>query len=72
LLFECSIVGELLLHAPLLPGQTELEQLRLMCALLGSPSEVPFCVAFRFVSLRFVRAIDLSVALTNLCSTLIE
>lgn len=33
------ILGELLLHRPLMPGSTEAEQVRLMCALLGSPSE---------------------------------
>lgn len=33
------ILGELLLHRPLMPGSTEAEQVRLMCTLLGSPSE---------------------------------
>ena len=30
--------GELLLHRPLMPGTSELRQLELMCALLGTPS----------------------------------
>ena len=33
------ILGELLLHRPLLPGQTELKQLELICELLGTPHE---------------------------------
>ena len=33
------ILGELLLHRPLMPGATDAEQLRLMCELLGTPSE---------------------------------
>lgn len=33
------ILGELLLHRPLMPGASEPDQLRLMCELLGSPSE---------------------------------
>ena len=32
------IFAELLLHAPLLPGGTELKQINLMCDLLGSPN----------------------------------
>jgi serine/threonine protein kinase len=51
LLFGCStyatpmdmwavgcIFAELLLHAPLIPGGTELKQINLMCQLLGSPN----------------------------------
>ena len=51
LLFGCStyatpmdmwavgcIFAELLLHAPLIPGGTELKQINLMCGLLGSPN----------------------------------
>lgn len=33
------IMGELLLHRPLLPGSTEVEQLRLIINLLGTPNE---------------------------------
>lgn len=32
------IMGELILHAPLLPGKTEIEQLKLITELLGAPS----------------------------------
>lgn len=32
------IMGELLLHQPLLPGSTEIEQVRLTCDLLGAPN----------------------------------
>ncbi len=32
------IFAELLLHAPLLPGGTELKQINLLCHLLGSPN----------------------------------
>ena len=32
------IFAELLLHAPLIPGGTELKQINLMCGLLGSPN----------------------------------
>mmetsp|Transcript_21171 Transcript_21171/g.50165 ORF Transcript_21171/g.50165 Transcript_21171/m.50165 type:complete len:368 (+) Transcript_21171:151-1254(+) len=34
------ILGELLLHRPLMPGATEADQVTLMCNLLGSPSEL--------------------------------
>lgn len=33
------IFGELLLHKPLLPGQSELNQIELIINLLGTPSE---------------------------------
>eukprot|EP01105_Mastigella_eilhardi_P026712 TRINITY_DN7847_c0_g1_i3.p1 TRINITY_DN7847_c0_g1~~TRINITY_DN7847_c0_g1_i3.p1 ORF type:complete len:308 (+),score=81.80 TRINITY_DN7847_c0_g1_i3:140-1063(+) len=33
------IFGELLLHTPLLPGRTEVEQLQRICRLLGNPTE---------------------------------
>lgn len=33
------IMGELLLHKPLLPGKDEIDQLRLIIALLGTPTE---------------------------------
>ena len=33
------IVGELLLHRPLLPANTEIKQLEMICELLGTPSE---------------------------------
>ena len=36
--FGC-IMGELLLHRPLLPGSTELKQVQLIAELLGTPSE---------------------------------
>lgn len=33
------IVGELLLHRPMLPASTEIKQLEMICELLGTPSE---------------------------------
>ena len=33
------IVGELLLHRPLVPASTEVRQLELLCELLGTPNE---------------------------------
>jgi hypothetical protein len=33
------IFGELLMNTPVMPGKTEIEQLQLMCRLLGTPND---------------------------------
>jgi len=42
------IFGELLQTAPIMPGKTDIEQLQLMCRLLGTPNEKIWYFSFIF------------------------
>ena len=46
------ILGELLLHSPIVPGQTEIEQVQLVIALLGGPPTERAWPQFRNMPLR--------------------
>jgi cyclin-dependent kinase 10 len=38
-MFHFTIIGELLVHRPLLPGKSDIHQLALIIDLLGTPTE---------------------------------
>ena len=60
------ILGELLLHAPVLPGETESEEVQLIIALLGTPPSEKLWPKFRNMPLRDeYRLPDPSEALEN-------
>ena len=46
------ILGELLLHSPVVPGETEIEQVQLIIALLGGPPTEHAWPQFRNMPLR--------------------